>query len=179
MTTITIGTTMVRQSVEIYRNFATSNFVITSVIYTVFMLQGQRIVFELSECRIKYFVINEFLYNGSKLELGRTRDPFRIKILFRYKRVIYKTNFYCICIPLSMLSVCFLCIRRLHVIKVLLAEVLLAEVLLAEVLLADEVLLAEVLLVEVLLAEVLLAEVLLAEVLLAAHLCFWAVTGHS
>ena len=49
MTAITIGITMVRQSVEINRNFSTSNFVITSVIYTVFMLQGQRIVFELSE----------------------------------------------------------------------------------------------------------------------------------
>ena len=42
MTAITIGITMVRQSVEINQNFATSNFVITSVIYTVFMLQGQR-----------------------------------------------------------------------------------------------------------------------------------------
>ena len=49
----------------------------TSVIYTVFKLQGQLIVLLIK--RIKYFVINEFLYNGSKWELGRTR----------YKRVIY------------------------------------------------------------------------------------------
>ena len=55
MAAITIVITMVRQSLEINRNFATSNFVITSLIYTVFMLQGQRInflrikrVFELS-----------------------------------------------------------------------------------------------------------------------------------
>ena len=48
MTAITIAITMVRQSVEINRNLATSNFGIISVIYTVFMLQGQRIVFELS-----------------------------------------------------------------------------------------------------------------------------------
>ena len=38
MTAITIGIAMVyRQSVEMNRQFATSNFVITSVIYTVFM----------------------------------------------------------------------------------------------------------------------------------------------
>ena len=33
--------------------------------------------------------MNEFLYNGSKWELGRTRDPFPIKILFWIKWVIY------------------------------------------------------------------------------------------
>ena len=33
--------------------------------------------------------INEFLYNGSKWELGRTRYPFQIKILYRYNQVIY------------------------------------------------------------------------------------------
>ena len=49
VTTITIVITMARQSVDINRNIATSNFVITSVIYTVYMLQGQRVVFELSE----------------------------------------------------------------------------------------------------------------------------------
>ena len=49
MPAITIVITMARQSVEMNRSFATSNFVITSVIYTVFMLQGQQIVFELSE----------------------------------------------------------------------------------------------------------------------------------
>ena len=39
--------TMARQSVEIKQNLTTSNFAITSVIYT--LLQGQRMVFELSE----------------------------------------------------------------------------------------------------------------------------------